>query len=291
MVLEFTGNPLWICVWRKWWKMFLFSFSGHVGPSHFNCSEGVPAPGKDRTHRAHRYHLRTQTRWCTSLPKSSDWRMQTETKWTHRDFLGFDHLLTGCGWTVHLWGIAIWDAIGSHVRKRGREPRGLCEYQFISMPSCTAWGCVFASVASGVVCSVLGRRGWASLSGCLSSQDLPVKWQCRFLSLWRIVLPSTLTWSPSKCNLWCLFSHQHFFRVGRTYLEISALFCNIVPDVQLYWAIKAKISCSCLLSFSLTYKLYYFNFRTFFLSWDGGYYVLLECPNQETRQLLCWVAN
>ena len=55
-------------------KTVLFvSPPGHVGPPDFHCPEGVPAPGKDGTHRTHCHHLRRQARRGTSLhPRPSE---------------------------------------------------------------------------------------------------------------------------------------------------------------------------------------------------------------------------
>lgn len=47
-----------LCLEEVMEKVLSVSPSGHVGPTDFHCSEGLPTPGKDGTHCTHRYHLR-----------------------------------------------------------------------------------------------------------------------------------------------------------------------------------------------------------------------------------------
>lgn len=47
-----------LCLEKVMEKVLFVSPSGHVGPTDFHCSEGLPTPGKDGTHCSHRYHLR-----------------------------------------------------------------------------------------------------------------------------------------------------------------------------------------------------------------------------------------
>lgn len=65
-----------LCLEKVMGKFLFVSPSGHVGPPYFHCPEGVPTPGEDGTHCAHRYHLRRQpdvVRPSTPGPsKSSD---------------------------------------------------------------------------------------------------------------------------------------------------------------------------------------------------------------------------
>lgn len=78
-------------------KVLLFVFlSGHAGSPDLHCSEGVPAPGEDRTHCPHCHHLE---RWpavvrpSTQGPSTHLPAEHGQKQCIRLGFLGLDFLL------------------------------------------------------------------------------------------------------------------------------------------------------------------------------------------------------